>query len=55
MEQADPGGVNWTKRRPSRTGDVVIGVEADLVDVERLGAVHVGDRHGHELELHFHR
>ena len=34
--------------------DVVIGVEADLVDVEGLGALDVGHRHAHEFELHIH-
>ena len=34
--------------------DVVIGIEADLVDVEGLGALDVGHRHAHEFELHIH-
>ena len=29
---------------------VVVGDEADLVDVERLGPVHIGDREDDELE-----
>src|SRR3954468_4467299 len=31
---------------------VVVGVEADLVDIERLRPVHVGHRHRNQLELH---
>jgi hypothetical protein len=34
--------------------DVDVLREAHLVDVEGLGAVHVGDRHRYELELHVH-
>ena len=39
-----------------RVGDlvVVVGSEPDLVDVERLGAIDVGHRHGHELEPEIH-
>src|SRR4051794_22713055 len=33
---------------------VVVGVEPDLVDVEGLGAVDVGDGNRHELEFHLH-
>ena len=33
---------------------VVVGVEADLVRVERLGAVDIGDRDRHQLELPIH-
>ena len=32
----------------------MVGVEPDLVDLERLRAVDVGHRHGHEFELHIH-
>ena len=42
MEQADPGGVSWTKRSALVDPVVVVGVEADLVDVEGLRAVDVG-------------
>ena len=33
---------------------VVVGFEPDLVDVERLGAIDVSHRHGHEFELEIH-
>ena len=54
IEQADPGGVSWTKRRLVADGVIVVGVEAHLLDVEGLGAVDVGDRDGDELELQIH-
>ena len=54
IEQADPGGVSWTTRTPSTGRTVHVGHEAELLDVEGLGAVDVGDRDRHELELHVH-
>src|SRR6266550_5309762 len=41
---------------PQILGDlvIVIGIEADLVDVKRFGAVDIGDRHCHKLQFHFH-
>jgi hypothetical protein len=32
----------------------VVGVESDLLDVERLGSVDIGDRHSDKLEFHLH-
>ena len=54
MEQAEPGGVSCTKRMPSDGPLVVVGVEADLVDVEILGAVHVGHRDKHQFKFPVH-
>ena len=54
IEHADPGGVSCTKRISSLTRVVVVGVEADLLGVERLGAVDVGDGDRDQLELPVH-
>ena len=44
IEQPEPGGVGCTKRISSLTRVVVVVVEADLLDVEGLRAVHVRRR-----------
>ena len=54
IEQADPGGVSCTTRTPSTGLDVHVDDEAELLGVERLGPVDVGDRDRHEFELHVH-
>ena len=57
MEQAEPGGVSWTKRMPVPGPLVVVSVEAHLIDVEILRAVHVGhrDKDKFEFPVHPHR
>ena len=54
IEQAEPG---CELHETQLIGDleIVVEVESDLVDVERLGAVDIGDGNGYELELHVHR
>ena len=47
IEQAEPGGVSCTTRKSLAGAVVDVQGEAGLLDVERLGAVHVrdGDQH----------
>ena len=47
IEQADPGGVICTTRKPS-PGSYRHPVEARLLQVERLRAIHIRDGHDHE-------
>ena len=54
MEQAEPGGVSCNESQGLADLVVVVGVEADLVHVERLGAVDIGNRDGDELDLPVH-
>ena len=41
IEQAEPGGVSWTTRNVVAGAVVDVEVEAELLGVELLGAVHV--------------
>src|SRR5262249_33581918 len=61
IEQAEPGGVSWTTPTPSagrtsasageaRGAAVDVSGEAELVGVERLGPVDVGDWYRNEFE-----
>ena len=50
-EAAEPGGVNWTMRRPLQRGDVLVEPPAQAL-VELLGSVDVG--HGDDVDLEVH-
>ena len=54
IEQPDPRRRQLDEAQLVADDVVVVGDEADLVDVERLRAIHVGDRDGDELELPVH-
>ena len=54
IEHAEPGRGELHEADLVADAVVVVGVEADLVDVERLRAVDVGDREVTELELDVH-
>jgi hypothetical protein len=53
IEQPEWGGVNWTGADLVADNQVDVQPPAQTL-VERLGAVHVGDRQGHDLEIHVH-
>src|SRR6516225_352052 len=50
-EVPEPGGVNWTMRRPSMGGDVAVEAPTQAL-IERLGSLDVGHGDDHDLELH---
>ena len=53
LTDAAPGSVQGLQLVADR--EVVVGVEAGLIGIERLRPVHVRHRNGDQLELHVHR
>ena len=52
-EHPEPGGVNWTTRKPLSNGEVGVEPPAEAA-VELLRPVDVRDRDDDDLELHVH-